>query len=127
MEQKKKRILIVEDERDIAEILKYNVEKQGYEVIERNFRTSIGEIDIIAFKDDVLVFVEVKTMPNSTIDMLERVLNMEKRKRIIKMSKRFIQNKRQYSNSIVRYDVIIIDMKGFPPVYHIENAFSESV
>ena len=31
MEQKKKRILIVEDERDIAEILKYNVEKQGYE------------------------------------------------------------------------------------------------
>ena len=31
MEQRKKRILIVEDERDIAEILKYNVEKQGYE------------------------------------------------------------------------------------------------
>lgn len=31
MEQKKKRILIVEDEYDIAEILKYNVEKQGYE------------------------------------------------------------------------------------------------
>ncbi len=31
MEQKKKRILIVEDEKDIAEILKYNVEKQGYE------------------------------------------------------------------------------------------------
>lgn len=31
MEQRKKRILIVEDEKDIAEILKYNVEKQGYE------------------------------------------------------------------------------------------------
>ena len=92
---------------------------EGYQILFKNWRLYGGEIDIIAFKDDVLVFVEVKTMPNSTIDMLERVLNMEKRKRIIKMSKRFIQNKRQYSNSIVRYDVIIIDMKGFPPVYQL--------
>ena len=110
-------------EKRAAEYLK----NEGYQILFKNWRLSGGEIDIIAFKDDVLVFVEVKTMPNSTIDMLERVLNKEKRKRIIKMSKRFIQNKRQYSNSIVRYDVIIIDMKGFPPVYHIENAFSESL
>ena len=99
----------------------------GYKILFTNWRLYGGEIDIIALKDDILVFVEVKTLPNSTLDMLEKVLNVEKRKRIIKMSKRFIQNKREYSNSIVRYDVILIDMKGFPPIYHIENAFSESV
>lgn len=99
----------------------------GYSVIERNWRTRTGEIDIIAQKDEFLVFVEVKTLPNSTLDMLESVLNQEKRKRIVKTSKRFLINHRQYSNSYIRYDVIILDMQGLPPVYHIENAFSESV
>ena len=69
-------------EKRAAEYLK----NEGYDILFKNWRLYGGEIDIIAFKDDVLVFVEVKTMPNSTIDMLERVLNMEKRKRIIKMS-----------------------------------------
>ena len=101
--------------------------ENGYSVIERNWRTRTGEIDIIAQKDEFLVFVEVKTLPNSTLDMLESVLNQEKRKRIVKTSKRFLINHRQYSNSYIRYDVIILDMQGLPPVYHIENAFSESV
>ncbi|MGD0977266.1 MAG: YraN family protein [Minisyncoccia bacterium] len=36
------------------------LESQGYEIIERNYRKPWGEIDIIVFKDDVCVFVEVK-------------------------------------------------------------------
>ena len=78
-----------------------------------------------AFKNDTLVFVEVKTLPNGTVDMIQRELNYQKRQRIIKTSKRFLLNHRQYSNSYVRYDVIVIDMPGFERVYHIENAFSE--
>ena len=101
--------------------------ENGYKILFRNWRLSGGEIDIIALKDDVLVFVEVKTLPNSTVDMLEKVLNKEKQKRIIKMSKRFLQNHREYINRYIRFDVIIIDMKGLPPIYHIENAFSESL
>lgn len=101
--------------------------ENGYKILFRNWRLSGGEIDIIALKDDVLVFVEVKTLPNSTVDMLEKVLNKEKQKRIIKMSKRFLQNHREYINGYIRFDVIIIDMKGLPPIYHIENAFSESL
>ena len=89
--------------------------ENGYKILFRNWRLSGGEIDIIALKDDVLVFVEVKTLPNSTVDMLEKVLNKE------------IQNHREYINGYIRFDVIIIDMKGLPPIYHIENAFSESL
>ena len=63
--------------------------ENGYKILFKNWRLSGGEIDIIAIKDDVLVFVEVKTLPNSTVDMLEKVLNKEKQKRIIKMSKCF--------------------------------------
>ena len=98
---------------------------KGFAIIERNWRTKGGEIDIIAFKNDILVFLEVKTLPNGTMDMIQRELNYQKRQRIIKTSKRFLLNHRQYSNSYIRYDVIVIDMPGLDPVYHIENAFTE--
>lgn len=103
---------------------KYLMEN-GYCIVERNFRTKYGEIDIIVKKAETIVFVEVKTMPNATSDMLSKVLNTQKQQRIIKTSKRFLQNHREYSNSYIRYDVIVLDMQGLPPVYHIENAFSE--
>jgi putative endonuclease len=35
--------------------------RQGYQILERNFRCSLGEIDIVAKHRDCLVFVEVKT------------------------------------------------------------------
>lgn len=101
------------------------LESKGFEIIERNWRTKLGEIDIIAVKNDILVFVEVKTLPNGTLDMIQRELNNQKRQRIIKTSKRFLLKHREYNNSYVRFDVIVIDMPGLEPVYHIENAFSE--
>ena len=103
---------------------KYLSEK-GYDIIERNWRTRTGEIDIISYKDETLVFVEVKTLPNGTYDIIKKELNSQKLKRIIKTSKRFLLNHREYSNSYIRYDVVVIDMPGLEPVYHIKNAFTE--
>ena len=101
------------------------LESKGFLIIERNWRTNGGEIDIIAFKNDTVVFVEVKTLPNGTIDMIQKELNYQKQQRIIKTSKRFLLKHRQYSNSYIRFDVIVMDMPGFEEVYHIENAFTE--
>ncbi|MCQ2582409.1 MAG: YraN family protein [Treponema sp.] len=98
---------------------------KGYEILFQNWRTRTGEIDIITKKDDSIVFVEVKTLPNGTNDMLSRELNYNKQQKIIKTSKRFLLNHRQYNNSYIRFDVIVIDMPGYPEVYHIENAFTE--
>ena len=83
---------------------------KGFAIIERNWRTKGGEIDIIALKNDIIVFVEVKTLPNGTMDMIQRELDSQKRQRILKTSKRFLLNHRQYSNSYVRYDVIVIGL-----------------
>jgi len=102
----------------------YLVEK-SYAIIERNYRTRSGEIDIIAYKDETLVFVEVKTLPNGSPELLQIELNRQKLQRIVKTSKRFLLNHRQYNNSYIRFDVIVIDMPGYPDVYHIENAFTE--
>lgn len=99
----------------------------GYEIIERNFRTNEGEIDIIAKKNTFVVFVEIKTFPNGNMELLSHVLNSRKQKRIVKTAKRFLSIHRQYSNSYIRFDVIVLDMPGLPQVYHIENAFAETL
>lgn len=100
--------------------------EQGYEILHKNWRTRTGEIDIIASKEPFLVFVEVKTYPHGDVTMLEQVLGKIKRKRIIETAKYFIHLFRQYSNSYIRFDVLIVDMPGLEPLYHIENAFSEN-
>lgn len=116
-----KKIIGNDGEQRVNDYLK----RSGYQVIDRNWRTRTGEVDIIAYKEETLVFLEVKTIPNGTLDMLQRELNQQKFKRILKTSKRFLLNHREYSNSYVRYDVIVVDMPGYESIYHVENAFTE--
>ena len=99
--------------------------QNGYEIIERNWRTRTGEIDIIAKKCDTIVFVEVKAIAHCTFDMIEGKINYQKQERILKTSKRFLLNHREYNDKYVRFDVIFVDMDGVEPVYHIESAFME--
>jgi len=101
------------------------LQEKGYTILDRNWRTQRGEIDIIAYKEHTIVFIEVKTLPNGTIDMIQKELNHQKQQRILKTSKCYLLNHRQYNDSYVRFDVIVIDMPGLESVYHIENAFSE--
>lgn len=100
---------------------------QSYRIIERNWRTRSGEIDIIAQKGDVLVFVEVKTLPSGDADTLSHELDLRKQRKIIKTANFFLSKHREYSSSKIRFDVIVIDMPHLPPVYHIQDAFTEFI
>lgn len=99
--------------------------QNGYEIVASNFRSKKGEIDFIAVRENSIIFVEVKTLLLKDPELLARELNSKKQKRIIETAKYFLAIHREYSNSIVRFDVVVIDMPGYPPVYHIENAFAE--
>lgn len=101
--------------------------KESYRIIERNWRTNVGEIDIIAAKDDVLVFVEVKTLPSGNAEILSHELDSRKQRKIIKTANFFLLKHREYNISKIRFDVIVIDMPDLPSVYHIQDAFSEFV
>ena len=101
------------------------LESKGYTIEERNFRTRGGEIDIIASKDDMLVFVEVKSLPNGNPEILAHELDFRKQEKIIKTSKFYLEKYRQYNSRVIRFDVIAIDVPGLEPVHHIVNAFSE--
>jgi putative endonuclease len=103
------------------------LEAAGYTVVAEKWRTRYGEIDVIAEKNDTLIFAEVKTLPSGCFDTLNRVLDTKKQKRIVETAKCFLADHRQYTRYYVRFDVLIVDMPGIDPVYHIENAFSELV
>ena len=52
--------------------------QNGYKIIDRNFRSRFGEIDIIALKDDVLVFVEVKARWSTKFGLPEEAVTPQK-------------------------------------------------
>lgn len=54
------------------------LQEKAYRILARNFRTSIGEIDVIAEKDDILVFVEVKYRKNRNFGYGKEAVNSQK-------------------------------------------------
>ena len=100
------------------------LEKKGMKVLEKNFRSPIGEVDLIALEGETLIFVEVKTWSAYGIEALEQALNAKKQRRIIETSKYFLSLHREYRYMTVRYDVIFISPTG---VTHLASAFTERV
>ena len=98
--------------------------RQGYEILECQWRSPVGEVDIIAKKADCLVFCEVKTWPRGDADSLEKSINSQKCQRIIDTAKHFLQENPNYENCFIRFDVFAIDVPGVPKIHHIENAFN---
>ncbi len=56
----------------------------GYEILERGFRCRSGEIDLIARKDDALIFVEVKARTGSGYGLPKEAVDKKKREKIRK-------------------------------------------
>lgn len=95
--------------------------KKGYKIICKNFSTSIAETDIIAKKDDVLVFIEVKTRKNCNYGSPSEAINYNKIHRLRNNAKLFLSNSKEDFNGI-RFDVVevILDDKS---INQIEGAF----
>lgn len=98
------------------------LQAQGFTVIERNFAKRGGEIDIIACKDNLLIFVEVKTRSTTYFNTSE-VITPSKQKKIIYTAKSFLAESR-YIDKACRFDVILIEGNSLQ-VTHIPHAFYE--
>ena len=95
---------------------------KGYKIIDRNYRTKIGEIDIIAIISGVLVFVEVKSRTNINYGYPYEAVNWRKQDKIIKSSYIYMKQK-GFNDHQIRYDIIEVYLKEKPKIKHIENAF----
>lgn len=95
------------------------LENEGCEILETNYSCKIGEIDIIAKKNNTVIFIEVKYRKNIRLGMPYESVNYHKQKKIIKSAFLYAQKKRIIENPM-RFDVIeIIDDE----IHWFENAF----
>lgn len=103
------------------------LEKLGWKITEHNYRTTRGEIDLIAWDCDTLVFVEVKNYSSRSYYLPSFSIDKNKRQCIIKSAKIYL-----YRNNIrdtnCRFDVITIykDYHGERKIEHYKNAFDVS-
>lgn len=102
--------------------MKY-LKKQKYKLLDCNYKSQNGEIDIIAFKNGVYVFVEVKTRSTDFL-LPQEAVDKHKQENIFATAKNFLK---EYCFFDVNYRFDIIEVFGSTPknfeINHIENAF----
>ena len=103
------------------------LKRKGYSIVDRNFYTPEGEIDLIAIQKDneegVLVFVEVKTRTSEKYGYPEEAFTLKKWGHMLKAIDRYLQDQPDYGDAW-QVDVIAIQrlIVGKPPdIEHFEN------
>lgn len=95
------------------------LQKKGYQVLEYNFRCRYSEIDIIAKKEEYLVFCEVKFRQGNELSIPLEAVTLQKQKRISKAALYYLTTHGMLECPC-RFDVIGVAGKE---IIHIENAF----
>lgn len=82
--------------------------KNGYRILERNFRTRIGEIDIITEKKGKIIFIEVKTKKGINFGLPEEMVGKRKQEKLIKLAQLYLAQKNLIDKEF-RIDVVAIE------------------
>ncbi len=99
------------------------LERKGYKIIERNYRTALGEIDIVARHKGVLVFVEVKARRSGRFGHPGAAVTPAKQRRISMAALTYLKAHRAMDKP-ARFDVVtIMQTDGPAQVEVIANAF----
>jgi putative endonuclease len=99
------------------------LERRGYVILARRYRTRVGEIDIIARDGPTTVFVEVKAREGRAFGDAAEAVTALKRRRLSQIALDYLMRHR-LANSPCRFDVVSIHFdEGRPAVEIIQNAF----
>ncbi len=99
------------------------LKKEGYKIIETNYRTQLGEIDIIAKDKDTIVFVEVKARRSVHFGSPKRAVTTQKQKKISMVALYYLKATNQITAK-ARFDVVAVNLnRDKPRVEIIKNAF----
>lgn len=103
------------------EITAEYLENNGYRIIDRNYSKPFGEIDIIAIKDDLIAFVEVKTRKSDDFAYAAEAVDFYKQQRIRRASQAYLMEKNM-SDFLMTFDIaeVYLDTRK---INYIENAF----
>jgi putative endonuclease len=100
-----------------------HLQENGYQVVTKNYRHQHAEIDIVARKGKLLIFVEVKTRSNLSYGHPEEFVSYTKAKLVMKAAEHYV-----FANDWlhdIRFDIVAVSVIGNEiRIKHIEDAFS---
>lgn len=96
------------------------LKRRGYKILERNYRSPFGEVDIIARKGDIIAFVEVKTRLSDFFGAPSDAVRGDRKLRYIRAAKAYYA---RYPDCVVRFDVAEVYRTG---INYIDGAFDAS-
>jgi putative endonuclease len=95
----------------------------GYRLLDANYRTKHGEIDLIFMDGRVLVFVEVKTRKKKSSRDIELLIDKRKANRILKSAEIYINNS-DIEFEEIRLDALFVELKSGEPLFkHIKSFY----
>ena len=99
------------------------LEKNGYRILERNFRCRIGEIDIVAREGGYLVFIEVKYRSHNVNGLPEEAVDWRKQRVISRVALYYLRRFGYGESTPVRFDVVALFGEQDFSVSLYQNAF----
>jgi putative endonuclease len=101
--------------------------RRGYRIIERNCRSRWGELDLVAYDGETLVFVEVKARRAPQFGDPAYAVDRRKQARLIRLAERYL-SRRRLGEPSCRFDVVLVDERPIlpPRVEVVTNAFDAS-
>lgn len=98
------------------------LKKKGYKIIKQNYKTPIGEIDIIAKDEETLIFIEVKTRESVEYGLPFEAVNSHKKRKIANVALLYLKRFKEIPPC--RFDIVSIYYKqGKPEFELIKDAF----
>jgi len=99
--------------------------QRGYILLNHNYRTRLGELDLVLYKEGLLVFAEVKTRTTVGSIAPADAVNFHKRQRLIQAARQYLRHS-PYADAPIRFDVVeVIPSDGVWKVHCVQNAFTE--
>ncbi|MGB1547975.1 MAG: YraN family protein [Alphaproteobacteria bacterium] len=92
---------------------------KGYRVLERRYRTPLGEIDVIAKRGQTLVFVEIKAREN--LDSAGEAIGQRQQARIFRAAEHFLSVRPELVDAEMRFDAMLVGRNGWPR--HVKDAW----
>ncbi len=102
------------------------LKEHGYEILEKNYRCKLGEIDVIARRQGRLAFVEIKTRTSAQFGAPQEAVNLQKQEKIFKVAQWYIKEKK-FVKIPIAFDVVaILWREGHTPEVHlVADAFEK--
>ena len=99
------------------------LERQGLQVVERNYRCRQGEIDLIMRDNDTLVFVEVRLRTNPRFGSAAESITQQKQGKILQAARHYLAGQRKLPQC--RFDAVLLGGLGGGAIEWLKNAFTE--